>query len=468
MRFSLILIFFCPFIFIINLNAQDQTVELCYSTNDWKIIGEEGTLCNVIYKWTASPDPINANEINDPEVAQPSVNPKVTTTYTRTTYDLNGNILRDQKQIVVKVIVNYGTLKGVGFKNDHTIHKWPTDGTLVTHNYPAVAIDFPDGSEFVWDDSGINDPVCYTKASIPEVFFRINLCSNQNDFYDIRITEKNTNKILAEEYGIVGATVLNLDNINLFNSVLPDKVDITILDLEWEMKLTSKNTWSTVGSSKITIYTTYDKPLNPPFKGYHPPYFEFNQLYDRALEWACQQRAGIEETLVELNTVSVGVNTDYEPFTSIGYLHPLHAYDTGGACQCSEITSLLHGQLRSIGIDVGDVLTVLGAYNQELKTPCLYLRPSLNNNDAQYTFQIERPQVGSGFNITSEKDPHFVYHTFVKYNNKYYDPSYAIINITDWKSDILETHPEAVLNEFTGVYNPVPFYWVSPTWECPH
>lgn len=200
------------------------------------------------------------------------------------------------------------------------------------------------------------------------------------------------------------------------------------------------------------MYWTNAAPLSPPFQNDNGN--TFSTLYDLALQKACGYANGASNLGTVINNINTGIDNDinYQPSVSIGTQHPLIAYSTPSGCQCSDLSNVLRGLLRSIGID-GTTLYIWAGSNATTLTT--YKIGS--TGDTFPSFRISRSAHDSAV-----ANPHFRFHSVVSANNTWYDPSYGLtysnLSFTETANN---NTPQRVSSNL----------WISEassTFTCPH
>jgi hypothetical protein len=247
----------------------------------------------------------------------------------------------------------------------------------------------------------------------------------------------------------------------------------------WEITLDNGEVWRDAGTTEHTIYWTYDKPVNIDIDATcqgdgmkrncifvnQGGERDFPHLFDLALEKAIlplnantQTPDAIAKELAKSIDMQVTYKPNPSPNVNTDADHPLLIFGFGEA-QCSGNANLLHGLLRSIGIDSETIYTWGGnpVTNPErtggrinlykyqklvpysptptptpttptptptTPTPTPTPTPTHLILTNTVSFKVHRPKKNSG-DEDIEKDPHFSFHATVKLNGKYYDPSYG-------------------------------------------
>lgn len=336
----------------------------------------------------------------------------------------------------------------VGFKNDHKIIKFADD----------VPID-PNDNQPVWKStSNPNHPVSYNHDSLPTAFAKlsVNPAPTSSLSAKIRILNENSNATLATANVTLLGNNVSVDTIqfeaHLDNEKRPKKAEYTF---EWEISFDNGQSWQNIGSTTHTFYWTYNTPINPPnCKNDGTPRnctfvngqgrsedYEYPGLYDLALEKALvglDSNTYSPETITKRIAQKIDEEIIYEPRDggNPDVNHPLKIYTIYHQGQCSALANLLHGLLRSIGIDSETTYVWGGLSDGTIGGGKVYVYGYRSKNDFDNnlppkpeTFQVSRPQKSSG-GENVDLNPHFTFHAMVKLNNQFYDPSYGadIIN----------------------------------------
>lgn len=198
-----------------------------------------------------------------------------------------------------------------------------------------------------------------------------------------------------------------------------------------------------------TICVTYGMPLSPPFQdGYGNLY---NPLYDFALEKACGYVNG-DTNIVSKIASGIDGNVNYDPSFLLPPGHPLTAYSSASGGLCADLSYLLRGLMRSIGI-AGTVTFYWGG----LDNTTMYRYKVGSTGEDIVTFRVLRAAHDS-----APLNPHFSYHAVVPYAGVLYDPSYGI-SYTTLVFD--ETAFGTTSQQFSSTF---PSFAVQSGWVCPH
>jgi transglutaminase-like putative cysteine protease len=284
----------------------------------------------------------------------------------------------------------------VGFKLDHLIAKWPH----------SELIDSPDGTLPTWVKDAIEQlPASYTKGVRPTLFAKLAFDPPYTQNISARVRVKRGGVVLGTrtgltftgDTGVVDSLPLTVD----LEGVSSVKASDYLLD--WELSTDGGSTWSTAGrTGPHRVYWTYAIPLTPPFGNMIGNSFPL--VYDRALEIATNAAAGATDEASIKGRLNTALREQllYDP-NEAGRGRPLF---TAGRKreQCDDISQLMRGLLRSIGIDAQVWYLWGGGFGPGGVVPYWYEAP----NDEIATFRVERPEEDD-----NDPNPHFTFHAVV-------------------------------------------------------
>ncbi|HMQ03778.1 MAG TPA: hypothetical protein PKD26_07670 [Pyrinomonadaceae bacterium] len=330
-----------------------------------------------------------------------------------------------------------------GFVDDHPLHKWPPPGTAIDTGYTPT-----------WKISNNPDnPVAYTKGTNINMFAKFSITPSLVP-RNVKIRVKNGSTVIANKDAEIAGTTTTIIDINT-TSPLESTVKKTTPTFDWEISYNDGTTWSSIGSSgPHTMYWTYSTPLGPPFANDFGG--SYGEIYDLALEKATVYGNGASDLDTIIGSINTGVEAavSYQPALGLGNQHPMDAYSSPNQGNCSDHTHLLRGLLRSVGID-GTITYIWAGTNSSTLT--YYQRGSTTNTPS---FQITKGQ-----HEGAEANPHFFYHSVIKANNNWYDPSYgeAPLSIFTLAETANNNTPRQVHE--TKWSTPAPS---DPFFSCPH
>jgi hypothetical protein len=314
----------------------------------------------------------------------------------------------------------------LGFKKDHKIAKWPS----------GVVID-PADTEPVWKKTGNpNDPVCYTKNTMPSMFAKFEVKNPVSGAFNVQIQAKVAGKVIASAASVPmsGATVSAPDVAGVLAIPQSDAVKKLQPNIVWEFSFDGTH-WITAGTSgPINSYFVEATPLESP-------------LYDLALQKATGYVNG--DTDIS-GKVCSGISTDmqsrYDPEHDVRG-HPLHVY-TDGRAQCSNMAALMRCLLRSVGKDATLTYTWSGStaldvmfFRYPSGTPTAWWGPS---------FKATLPQKDSAL-----ANPCFTFHCVANVGGTYYDPSYGTVGLVAFTQTAKAGSNYYDSNSRNGADNPI-------------
>jgi hypothetical protein len=266
-----------------------------------------------------------------------------------------------------------------------------------------------------------------------------------------KIRVKNGSNVIANKDISVSGTSVTITGIST-SSALETTVKTATPTFTWEISFNGGSSWAPIGNSgPHTMHWTHGTPLSPSFKNDQGT--TFSPLYDLALQKACGYAAGASDVSTLISNLNTGVDNEinYNPSTSIGTQHPLNAYATSGGCQCSDLSNLLRGLMRSIGID-GTSLYIWAGPNAS--TNAIYV---VGSTSQAASFRIMRAAHDSALT-----NPHFTFHSVVSANSTWYDPSYGLIYSNLPFSETAHNNTPQQVNANPWSIEP------PPSFTCPH
>lgn len=335
-------------------------------------------------------------------------------------------------------------IKSVAFDNDHPLHRFPAMTPIPNTSWTR-------GSA----DNSINY-VAYTKDVTNmqmDVVFDINPAPPSGDGFSMRARAKYNGNVIAETPNNVSVTssTITIDDLAINRSLLEatalvKKGDYTF---NWEVSVDNAQTWRAAGSSQHIIYWVYADPLNVtscktdstprncPFVngfGVVSSANEYPNLYDKALSIAIDDLPSSIQTpgaIAKQLAYKIDDWVKYDPGDDQNdSQHPLNIWTGTRKAQCSANANLLHGLLRTIGIESEtnylwggqQTNTEFGGkvhpyHWRERETSTTYFNRIIG-------MRAKRPRKNTGGENIPE-DPHFTFHSMVKLNGEFYDPSYG-------------------------------------------
>lgn len=332
----------------------------------------------------------------------------------------------------------------VGFKDDYKITIWGTD----------QVVDDPDGSAPTWTKSANPDlPVAYRKGARVNLFAKLEVANPANPPVTVDIRVLMGGVEIAKKSGVS----LNDNEVDVTDiagtSALSTVVTITTPTFDWEVSYDSGQSWESAGQSgPHTMYWTYEKPFDPPFRDTKGK--QYSPLYDLALDKACTYADGLADIPSIALKITEGIESEvyYAPSVLVPG-HPLRIYTTGKAL-CWNNADLLRGLCRSIGIDA-TVTFYWGG--KDLSTMTKYAMTSGGN----VSFRVTAPKQDDAV-----ENPHFTYHAITAISGDLYDPSYGVARPAG--ITVTETAQVAGAAVPTQDSTTFPTAQQSSGWTCPH
>lgn len=335
-------------------------------------------------------------------------------------------------------------VKSVSFLGDHVLHKFPSDVVIT------------DPTWYRGDSENAENVVAYTKNPTDmslEVSFDINPAPPPGDSVTLKIQAKYNGQVIAASDGNVTVTQspFTITDMDVTHTILEPTAQVKKgnYTFNWEVSADNGQTWRPAGNTQHVIYWVNADPLdvsgcandnvprNCPFVngfGKVSPSNEYPFLYDKALS------IGIDDLTPAIQTPgAIAKHVAYKIDDWVRYdpgddqndsQHPLHIWTGTRKAQCSANANLLHGILRTIGIESETIYfwggkqtnTEFGGkvhpyhWRQE-NTPTTFY-------DRIMGLRAKRPRKNSGGENIPE-NPHFAFHSMVKLNGQFYDPSYG-------------------------------------------
>jgi hypothetical protein len=344
-------------------------------------------------------------------------------------------------------VVPQVSVTAVGFTGGYQITVWPSGPTI-------------DNTQPTWSvTNNPNYPVAYKINDTETLFATLSITPPLSTSMTARIKVfEGSNEIATKGNNSLSGNSVTINNITMSSS-LHGGIGSMTPTFTWKISFDGGANWMSMGDSgPHTIYCTYAAPLEVPFADdFGTPYLP---LYDRALQNACGYAQGIGDMGSAITAINQGIAHDifYAPKIDLGTEHPLNVYDSPRTgCMCSNLSNLLRGLLRSIGID-GTTLWLWGGPNTSTRQE--YSR--MSDHLALATFRIIAPLKDG-----AEVNPHFMFHSVVSANGgQWYDPSFGVT-----RSGLTFDESNICYSNCNGEQQVSASRWTTDalsSWECIH
>ncbi len=418
---------------VITFEATTASEEVCDLPIEYEVKDHDGKVCSDKAKFTDDSNTFGKrtytakvtwwkdNTPNDPEKVS-----EATSTFT--------------------VYVFKVKLQEVSFSDNHTIKK---DDSSSDYSAPHWTDNNLDGDA---DDSGEKKfPICYTRNTKAKVSAKIKLTPDLSSLSDVKIKVKAVGVQTFAEKSIATSTSITYPETSA-DSALDDKVDfLNPMTLNWKISIDDGTTWQSITSSANKAYISLEDPTASP-------------LFETLVHIACEKASGKTDEATSFTaiwnyikniavTTKAGSQLTYYGVSATGfkgYVHPNKlslARKINGANfivnrdgKCGNWQNFFINILKvhdtknlsSTGINANATLIInkpIGAL-----APAFKLKDVKGQGPTVYPLEFIWPD-----------------HVYVKYNNKYYDPSYGVEytnpineiaqNIKSYGWIIIETDP---------------------------
>lgn len=297
----------------------------------------------------------------------------------------------------------------VGFTSDHMITKWP--GT--------TKIDDPDGSTPVWSRAGMNEPVCYTKNTVPTMFANLTVTPEipEPGISNVWVRCRIGATVIGSTSGclIVGDAMedggANRDGIVSGiggGAAVPGSNGVKTLSqtLTWEISLDGV-TWLPAGASGAhTMYWTDSTPAALA-----------SSLHDLGLAKACAYVNGDADIGGKICS-GFADEIYYDPNGCTSHDLGIFAEGSGQCCCHAAVFSLLVSHVTS---STPSLVYLWGGCSSS--TLCSYRYGTWHGP----SFQCDSPECDGAL-----YHPHFMFHVEANYAGTVYDPSYGTTGLTNF------------------------------------